>query len=545
MNIKFFSLILAIIFTKPNILISQDTTDGIIWYPVIQLSDSDNNAYEPRIALSDDNTIHVTWTNIDFPRRIKLPYARSITGGETFELTKEMLPDTITYPDPAHHTFILANGPKVYLLFTTGSLSPARMRYSNDAGTTFSDVIDLSPDLIPRIFFAAICGDTIVLHHPKSVSDRALLRSSDGGKTWSRTKKDFEEFTKFCLTEGKLHLVRGDSLFQGAEEVYYQRSSNIGTSWEFGNFISEIDGIYSDLPTIAGYTSECGTELLTAWRDVKYGWYGFAGASIISLASITNGKTWLPEVLLTQEPKGYNPITSVNGNTRAVAWDHEVIAWDSIHVYVSATNNSLNHYSYNYDLTYNQWGGGGVKVAAASNSIHIVYETKVGSTFRIYYRRGEFIPSNAELSLPTSNIDMDTTEAGRTTTDTVFITNTGIGTLIIGTAISNNENFTVTPESASITPLNSYPFIIHFKPKLYGNHEGKIIFYHNGLSSPDCFDVRGFCVWSKDTINDYRKNKWNMVSTPLKYGANNKMPSLIFYDSSYIASDSMIWGKGY
>ena len=541
MKSKFFILILVFVFTNPNVLISQDTADGIIWYPAIQLSDSTHNAHQPRIALSGKDTVHVTWSE-DAPR-VRLPYIRS-TQKNIFETIRELLPDTVAYPDFAHHSFVLANRQKVYVFFTTGSLSPARMRNSVDAGETFSDVIDLSSDLIPRIFYAAINGDTIALHHPRSVADRAILRTTDEGQTWTRTRQDFEEFTHFALTTGKLHLVRGDSIYQGAAEVYYQRSSNIGDSWEYSDFLSTVDGLYSDLPTIAGFTSECGTEILTAWRDVKYGWFGCCGASIIIRVSIDNGKNWLPENNLTLKPDGTEPQVAINENVRAIGWWREIVPDDTFHVSVRGSNNPLIFYTPIYDLTPNSYTISPT-LTVSSNAIHFVWSEKKGSTFRIFYRRGEFVPSNAEFSLSTSFLEIDTTESGQSSTDTVLVFNTGIDPLIIGTTISNNENFTVMPESVTVASLNSYPFVINFTPKLFGNHEGKIIFYHNGQSSPDCFDVRGFCVWAKDTVAEYRKGKWNMVSTSMKYGVNNKMPDLFFYDSCYIRADSMEWGKGY
>ena len=40
---------------------AQETNCGIVWYPAIQLSDSIEDGFKPHIALSGDDTVHVTY----------------------------------------------------------------------------------------------------------------------------------------------------------------------------------------------------------------------------------------------------------------------------------------------------------------------------------------------------------------------------------------------------------------------------------------------------------------------------------------------------
>jgi hypothetical protein len=62
---------------------------GIIWDPPILLSDTTYDAYSPKIALSGDDTVHITWES-DY-RTNRLPYKRSANG--QFEHTRDLTID--------------------------------------------------------------------------------------------------------------------------------------------------------------------------------------------------------------------------------------------------------------------------------------------------------------------------------------------------------------------------------------------------------------------------------------------------------------------
>ena len=65
--------ITASIFSR--VLLAQDTINGVVWYPPIQISESAYNAFSPSIALSGNDTVHVTWHQ-GYP--VRLPYRRSL-----------------------------------------------------------------------------------------------------------------------------------------------------------------------------------------------------------------------------------------------------------------------------------------------------------------------------------------------------------------------------------------------------------------------------------------------------------------------------------
>ncbi|MBI3766697.1 MAG: hypothetical protein HY277_09400 [Ignavibacteriales bacterium] len=489
---------------------------------------------------------------------MRQPYARSVTGGSSFEVTREMLPDSVHLPYGSNRPAIVAERDDVYLFFVSAdspsniNLSPVRMLKSIDRGITFGSVKNISPDITGEITWATMSGDTIALIYPPEPDlYRRILRSSNGGLTWSKTTEninpnpntsDLED--RISLSPSSLHMVQ-NKVINDIGEVVYRRSTNIGDSWAFDTLVSAADGYFSDIPTIASYQSKCSTELLVAWRDDKYGCvYCFLGASIISRAGLANGKMWLPENVLTEKlPTGSEPRAAIHGNNRAVAWTEEINPPDTFRVAIRATNNSITNYCPKTILSLRNTPGN--EVAISSHAIHIVYEEKVGSTFRIFYRRGELIPSNASFSLSTGLVQMDTTEINETSTDTVTVSNTGTDPLIVGTAISDNENFSVMPPSDTISPASSHPFAVRYTPKTFGTHAGKIIFYHNGQSSPDCFAVTGVSKWNSETIS-YQQGKWNMVSIPVKPGPVQKLPQMFSFDGAmYQKRDTMKFGVGY
>jgi len=534
----------------PISIFSQDTSCGIIWYPAIQLSDDTISSVLPRIAVSGDDTVHVTWTTNSADYTImKLPYTK-IVSGNIIE-TRDLLKDSIAFPYRTFSPVILAWHERVWIFFTgaTESFPPIRMITSTNGGNDWTSVRDVSTDRVGKLYSAANNESRILLVYPPHISGGKdelpkILRSTNYGETWTRTNEDLNYYAKIALTQNSLHLVL-HKWIPPSVEIEYRRSSNLGDTWEIDTVLSEVDGYWSDLPTIAGYSNKCDTELLTAWRDTKHGWFCIFGASIISRAGLHNGGLWLPEKVITPEPKGSEPQAAMNSNIRAVEWMYEKTCGDTLQQAVSVTNNSPTPCCSVTDLTRDAEDAIDGAIAVSDRAVHIVWEQEDNNgNFRIFYRRGEFIPKDVNFSLSTGFLEIDTTEIGRTKTDTIRVANTGSDTMIIGTAISDNETFTVTPYDTTVAPFSETVFKVSFTPKRYGKHSGKIIFYHNGQSSPDCFDVTGTATWRKETIS-YRQGEWNMVSIPMKPGPAQSLPSMFSYEGSYIPRDTILFGKGY
>ena len=515
---------------------AQDTSCGIIWYPIVQLSDSMNSDFTPRITLSGDDTIHVTWHPDYF---IRLPYARSTNGGQSFEPTLEMLTDTVQFPYGANRPFVLANSSQVFLLFTNG-LWPLYMIESTDRGTTFLPVEQTNNENSLFIDWATIEGDSLLMLYPRD-GRRVIHRSTNSGSTWSTLDANLGEFDRISLAGGKLHHVYHANY--GIAEIEYRQSTDLGESWQPPKPISELDGAWGEIPDITGYPSECGTEIIASWRDTKYGTSGCCGASIITRSSPDGGDTWLPELLLTPDPKGIESSVSINGRTRAVAWAYDLGSF-TIRTMVRATNNSLFNYCPMYDVTNGASNAGRSMIAVSSNAVHVVWSQQFGNNFRILYRRGEFIPKDVTFALSTGSMGFDTTEVSETLIDTIFVTNGGTDPLIIGTAISSTTSFSAPSIPDTIPGMSTVPVLVHFHPKAGGSQSGKITLYHDGETSPDCFTVTGHGTWNSESI-PYVSGAWQLVSIPLNSGYPQQLPLLYSFDGSYRKEDSLVFGRGY
>ncbi len=545
-----------VIFLSNQILKAQDTIGGIVWYPPIQISNEIAYAGPAYVAASGNDTIHITY----FGGGKRLPYRRSTDGGRTFEPERELMLDTVMCPWFSAHERIVSSGDNVYIFFVNPrpphAISKVMMMKSTDRGETFSTAREISPDSAGMVTTVAIHGDTVLVIYPAEYdARRKLLISTNGGQTWVKQAgllnpypPESEENNRICMTEGSLHMIE-ERAFNNVNEIAYLRSTNFGFTWIENKIISSSDGYFSDIPTISGYSSKCGTEILTAWRDTKYGVCGFAGASIISRIGIQNGKRWQPEVLLTNinEPKGFEAYSAINRNTKSVGWAVEYNCYDTIHTSSRSTTVSLTKFEPISDMTPAEFNAGNQSIIATSHAIHEVYQQEFPfkgiSDFRVMYRRGEFIQRDVEFSLSSGVEEFDSTIMNETTTRTVTVYNSGKDVMIVGTAIADDLNFSIEPTSAEVNPFDSVHFLVKFTPTTKGTFTGKIIFYHNGKSSPDCIMVTGKGVWGNEKVT-YEPG-WQIVSIPVVPGPNQALPNMYSYDNGYVTASKMKFGQGY
>src|SRR5689334_15342568 len=129
----------------------QDTPCGLIWGPITRLTSPEATGISPRIATQGE-TLHVTW---NFSGGERLPYARSTDGGISWEPTRELLPDSITYTRPAHDPWIFTTATDVVLLFIGASgdgVTPIMIVRSSDAGTNWTSPEPITADSGTRIY---------------------------------------------------------------------------------------------------------------------------------------------------------------------------------------------------------------------------------------------------------------------------------------------------------------------------------------------------------------------------------------------------------
>ncbi|MBI5215259.1 MAG: choice-of-anchor D domain-containing protein [Ignavibacteriae bacterium] len=157
------------------------------------------------------------------------------------------------------------------------------------------------------------------------------------------------------------------------------------------------------------------------------------------------------------------------------------------------------------------------------------------------------------FSSSVASLDFGSLDVGTTKTDSIIISNTGVGNLNITSIISDDNEFTITPSSATISPSSSQKFTITFAPTKSGVKSNTITFIHNGETSPDVLHCSGTATGMGVTTLSL-SSKWNLVSVP-RLVENDSVQSLFptavsqafRFDQSagYIASTTLENGKGY
>jgi hypothetical protein len=131
------------------------------------------------------------------------------------------------FPFAARWTQLVADANRVFLFFrgATGGDTPVWMTMSDDRGTNWTAVTAIS-DTAGEIRSAAISAETLsVIYNPFN-DFKKILRSTDGGQTWTRTNEDLNYHARVALSPGVLHLVQIAG--GGFGETEYRRSHDLG-----------------------------------------------------------------------------------------------------------------------------------------------------------------------------------------------------------------------------------------------------------------------------------------------------------------------------
>ncbi len=549
----YLSVLLLFFICSFHILIAQDTIGGVIWYPPIQISEPGVSGVLPKITVSGEDTLCITWWSgyNDKGEVTRLPLRRSIDGGRSFSPIQDIMDDTTIYPYHSGIPKMHADGNKVYIMFPYASAyypykSPLRLIVSTDAGFTWERMRTITSDNSGWINNISIQGDSLsMIYQPEQTIELKLWNSTNRGVNWSAFYNGLGgEESRTQLLGKRLHLAQYE-VRNNVVEVEYRYSTNLGFNWKIDSVLSPVDGYYSTMPVLNSARSACGSELILCYRDARYGGIGFAGGSLFTRTSLTDGKTWMSDLLLTMrdKPNGFDQCIAINKNVRAVGWAVEVTGYDTIQPAIRYTNSSLSGYGPIMMLEPTAYNSGDLSVAVSSHAIHTVYMKENAPKYEIWYRRGELMQSDAQFFIETGMIEFDTTVLGVTAYQKITVYNTGKDPLIIGTAIANDMSYSVYPETATISGLSSACFIVSFTPVAKGTLTGKILFYHNGPTSPDCITVTGVGIWGEEKMA-YTPG-WQLVSISLRPGPQQTLPSLFSYSDGYIAATSMAFGKGY
>jgi hypothetical protein len=317
-----------------------------------------------------------------------------VDGGFEFQPTRDLLSDSLLFPGRGYWSHILTDGHRVFVFFLYGSGNtdtPVRIAESTDRGESWLAVRNISPDTGGEIRSVATRGNHFgVVYAVRGV--KKILRSTDGGETWTRTNESLDYDARIALSPGVLHLVQ-----RASNETEYRRSHDLGDSWVQTEYLSTVDGFSALDPAIAAGPMAGTERVVVAWRDSKYGCQGILGCSIIMRTGVTgtDSTRWDPERVLTDLPRGSQPAAAISLERTAVVWADEIVPNVTFHVAMRITGGLDTGWCPTVDITpETPYEVIAPAMIQSRKAVHVVWHQAVApspSTFRIFYRRGRFV----------------------------------------------------------------------------------------------------------------------------------------------------------
>jgi hypothetical protein len=138
-----------------------------------------------------------------------------------------------------------------------------------------------------------------------------------------------------------------------------------------------------------------------------------------------------------------------------------------------------------------EFGGVLIKKNMKLDSVLVVTQPTIGTLLLIKY--GAIQPITfPSFSVAPVHIGFGNVDVATSTSDSVFVTNTGSAPLTVSLAASTSPDFSVTPAGiAAIPPGESRKFTVTFTPGSVGLKNASIVFTHDAASSPDSITVSG------------------------------------------------------
>ncbi len=225
--------------TSKRVVFTRSTDAGGTFSDLIEVSRSVGEAFEPEIAVSEDDAINVTWEDND-SGNYAIMYARSSDSGATFSTPAQVSRGS----GNAREAHIASAGERVYIAWVEEieDSVQAMIARSTDGGKTFSSPLNLTnnegADIHKTVVVAQ--GNTVYVayNNDESRSRQAyVIKSTNGGETFgdavqlsnaNRNRGRAHSVSMALDSAGTLHTVWIDTSIVGDDEglLYYSRSSN-------------------------------------------------------------------------------------------------------------------------------------------------------------------------------------------------------------------------------------------------------------------------------------------------------------------------------
>ena len=200
-------------------------------------------------------------------------------------------------------------------------------KHSTDGGSNWSADTRLTNTSAnsnnPSVAIAGSVVHVIWEDSPEVQPEIYYQRSTDGGTTWETETRltndqNVSEYPSLAVSGSVLHTVWSDRSSSSSSEVYYNRSIDGGVNWESNVRLTDAPGL-SDFPKIA----ISGSVVHTIWRDNREGnleiyYKNNPSGNVTALENIVSE---LPEEfnLAQNYPNPFNPSTSIRYQVSSIA----------------------------------------------------------------------------------------------------------------------------------------------------------------------------------------------------------------------------------
>ncbi|MBU0518044.1 T9SS type A sorting domain-containing protein, partial [bacterium] len=253
-----------------------------------------NNAYNPDIAIDENDVIHVVWNQVWNGLVDEIHYARSSDGGATW--SSQTTEGIVSYPDGNASSYAdIEVGPnnELYVawkedsdILTTHDV--LNISESTDGGDTWSGTTADTPITLPcriMLYPQFVVSDAGAMHAVwKGTQDTVstfhyevyYTGSDDGGASWTGLVADqtvsFDDgnssnIPNLCTDSQENIIVVWDENYDGDNEIHLSISTDGGTSWS-GSPLDEIISYPDDRPAYRPFVIAGIDDMLhVAWNE--------------------------------------------------------------------------------------------------------------------------------------------------------------------------------------------------------------------------------------------------------------------------------------